>query len=70
MKENLSVATIVLSLNLLVYGCANKNWTSSETPKTVEQVTPNTSHQNVQFVCDRSYDQATSEYVYNTFSLE
>lgn len=68
MKVKLLIAVIILNLNGLVYGCANNNLTSLETQKTVEQNTPNTPKQDIQFTCDRRYDQASSQYAYNTLA--
>lgn len=68
MKVNLTIAVIILNLNGLIYGCANNNLTSLETPKSSEQNTTSTPNQNIQFTCDRSYDQASSQYVYNTLA--
>lgn len=69
MKVNLTIVVIILNLNVLVYGCTNNNLTSLKTSKTtVEQSTTSTPNQNIQFTCDRSYDQATSQYAYNTLA--
>jgi hypothetical protein len=65
MKAKILTTFIILSvLNTLVYGCTNNNRTSSKT-QTIKQ---NTSNQNIQFTCDRSYDQASSQYAYNTLA--
>jgi hypothetical protein len=67
MKAKISTTFIILSvINTLIYGCTNNNPTSSKI-QTVEQNT-NTPNQKVQFVCDRLYDQASSQYVYNTLA--
>jgi hypothetical protein len=67
MKAKISTTFIILSvINTLIYGCTNNNPTSSKI-QTLEQNT-NTPNQNIQFICDRSYDQASSQYVYNTLA--
>jgi hypothetical protein len=65
MKAKILTTFIILSvINPLIYGCTNNNPTSSKT-QIVEQNTPN---QDIQFTCDRRYDQATSQYAYNTLA--
>jgi hypothetical protein len=67
MKTKILTTFIILSvINPLIYGCSNNNPTS-ETTQNVEQNT-NTPNQNIQFICDRRYDQATSQYAYNTLA--
>ncbi|MEN9520743.1 MAG: hypothetical protein RLZZ381_3331, partial [Cyanobacteriota bacterium] len=58
MKAEILTTFIIFSvLNTLVYGCTTNNPTESK-KQTVKQ---NTSNQNVQFVCDRSYDRTSSK---------
>jgi Circadian oscillating protein COP23 len=65
MKAKILTSFIILTVfNTLVHGCTTNNSTGSN-KQTVKQ---NTSNQNVQFVCDRSYDQASSQYVYSTLA--
>jgi hypothetical protein len=69
MKVKILTTFIVLSaFNPLVYGCRNNNSTTGETTQVAQVVTQNTPQPKIQFICDRLFDQASGEYIYNTLA--